>query len=173
LISYQFRGRNPIQGMKTEMATDRRSLREPSGRHQRSLLGAAFFFTSPIVPALGLAQTASANNQAPVAAGRATESANDTVPLTDSERFELLQLTPNLQEPVTTLESRNPGAAPSTAPDAKPKAPAGASGAPTIAAGPKVRASEKAHASGAAQHDIDRILSIDRLLTAPSQFFLV
>ena len=160
MISYQFRGQPPIPGIKTEMATDRRSLREPLGRHQRSLLGAAFFFISPIVPALGLAQTATANHRAPAEAGRATESANDTAPLTDSERFELLQLTRNLQERVTTLEARNPGAAPSTAPDAKPKAPAGASGAPTIAA--KVRASEKAP-----------VAPLNMVLTAPRQFFLV
>lgn len=165
MISYQFRGQTPIPGMKTEMATDRRSLREPSGRHQRSLLGAAFFFKPPIVPALCLAQTAPAPHQAPVEAGRATESVNDTAPLTDSERFELLQLTRNLQERVTTLESHHPGATPSTAPDAKPKAPAGASGAPSIAARPKVRASEKVRASGVAQQDIDRTSSI---LSGPS-----
>jgi len=164
LISYQFRGQTPIAGIKTEMATDRRSLREPSGRHQRSLLGAAFFFPSPIVSWLGLTQTATANHYAPVGAGRATESANDTAPLTDSERFELLQLTRNLQERVTTLESRLTGAAPSTAPDAKPKAPAGASGAPTIAARPKVRASEKKRAP---------VVPLNMVLTAPRQFFLV
>lgn len=156
MTRYQFRGQIPIPGMKTEMAIDCLSLREPSGRHQRSLLGAAFFFISPMIPALGLAQPATADHRAPVEAGCATESANDTASLTDSECFELLQLTRNLQERVTTLESRLTGAVPSTAPDAKPKAPAGASGAPTVAARPQMRASEKARASGAAQQNTDR-----------------
>ena len=69
-----------------------------------------------------------------------SKSASDSTSLTDLERAELLQVIRNLQERVTRLESQVSGAAPATAPDAKPpRATPVASGVPaeSISKGPK------------------------------------
>src|SRR5687767_8005113 len=98
-------------------------------RRKRKGLSAALMLALQIVPAICMAQSQPQNDKSrSPERERPTKEARDVPSLKDSERAELLQIVRNLQDRVTRLESPIPDAGPTNTPDAKPQAPAVASG---------------------------------------------
>lgn len=100
-------------------------------RSRKGLLSTALFMGLLVAPQFCMAQATPASGQNRLAEhDRASKPASESTPLTDRERAELLQLIRALQDRVAKLESEVSEAKSSTAPDAKPQAPAAALGAP-------------------------------------------